>query len=709
MKKLITLFLAAAIIASAPAALAAPQVTAVQETNDTSNNDTEAMKNAIIAVKQKVDIPEKLTEFTSSVSDTGKKVVYDFMWYEKDGEESIRVICDENGYISYIRFDDGKNDYTYEQKLPSISKADIELAAEEYLKKYAPETMVSENDTMKVIPAQGNIYNSSYTVQFERQHNGSAVVGDNAFVTVDISEDTPKLESISINYTYNAKFEDEAEEISGIEDAYRKLFPEELVYQKNFVYSMYRTNPDYDGEIRLVYRLKNFNNGYMSAYTGEKVEETYDNDNGVMPTERAAADSASGGASLKNESLSESELTELDNIASLYSPAAGEAFLRKIPQLKLDNSVKKNSDSLYCINREKKEYELRLNFKDEDNSRNTSARFDAKRNRLTNLYNYMYSDKSIESAVKPLTEKEIADGEKQIDSFLNAVIKDKLAEFKKDETEQGEKYCIQNSYTRMVNDIPYISNTIRVGYDHDNKMISNYNLNYEDDAVFADPSSRMSGDDAYALLLEKSPLKKCYVHSGDTYKLVYTMPSPEQFDAFTGADLYEYDSFNPISVEYDDIDGHWCADAVNELRDFGIALKGSSFNPDSEITQSDLLRLFYAGIKDKSAVSYDDDTLYERCQNNKILSKEERADDAAITREQAFIYMIRLAGYEKVAQLQNIYKIEYADGDMISDGNIGYAAILSGMGILYGDGGMLRPQDKITRAEAATMIYKYMK
>ena len=108
-------------------------------------------------------------------------------------------------------------------------------------------------------------------------------------------------------------------------------------------------------------------------------------------------------------------------------------------------------------------------------------------------------------------------------------------------------------------------------------------------------------------------------------------------------------------------------------------------------------------------INHDADSIYEECVRERVLTKDERDDSAAVTREQAFVYMIRLAGYDSVASLSDIYKVSYADGDKLSDGLIGYAAILSGMGIIEGDGGNIRPKDSITRAEAAVMLYRYMK
>ena len=67
-----------------------------------------------------------------------------------------------------------------------------------------------------------------------------------------------------------------------------------------------------------------------------------------------------------------------------------------------------------------------------------------------------------------------------------------------------------------------------------------------------------------------------------------------------------------------------------------------------------------------------------------------------------------MSGLEEVANLQGIFKVEYADRDEVSDELLGYAAILSGMKVISGDGGYLRPNDNITRAEAETVLYNYM-
>lgn len=52
--------------------------------------------------------------------------------------------------------------------------------------------------------------------------------------------------------------------------------------------------------------------------------------------------------------------------------------------------------------------------------------------------------------------------------------------------------------------------------------------------------------------------------------------------------------------------------------------------------------------------------------------------------------------------------MDFADGNLLSKGKIGYCAILSGLGVITGDGGYLRPQSNLTRAEAMAMVYKYL-
>ena len=672
-----------------------------------ADTDAAQLEKALTTVKSRVEIPAELTEFRSNSYEYDGAARYSFTWNDKEGYERINVSCNGSGQILSYNYN-VSGSYRGTQKLPTVSKDEARAAAEAFLAKAAPETVAGENDGLKFISAHGG-YDDSYNVSFERVKNGVTVADNNATVSTELDEDGKIYVSYAyINYSYGAKFEDEAEKIDSPEEKYEETYPAELIYRGKYDYELYRSSGKY--EPQLVYRIKDGASGYISAYTGEVVEreyEEYADRNAAMETMAMAEDAGaySGGG------LTKQEIAELETVAGLYTASEAEKFLKSIPQLKIDKDYKVTNSSVRTVGEgEDKWYTLGINMgiPDEDNYDNVFASFDAQKDRLTGYSNYTYRpyDKNVEK----LTEKAKSAANSEIEKFLKAVLPDKIAEFEDVTKEDSEAVdSIYKNYYRIVNGIPYIGNTINVTYDAVDEKITRYNLTYDDDAKFTDPEGALSAEDAYNHMKDLAPINEYYIYSGGMYRLVYGMDGSPMIDAYTGEDVYKDENIDYTEIEYDDISGHWCEEAVNALRDYGIAFPGESFNPNAEMNQQDLLRLFLAGIEGRYYMGYDADSIYDECFRERVLTKDERKDEAAVAREQAFVYMIRLAGYDKVASLSDIYKVSYADGDQLSDGLIGYAAILSGMGIIEGDGGNIRPSDSITRAEAAVMLYRYMK
>ena len=675
-----------------------------------ADTDAAAMERALITVKSRIDISSELSEFRSNSYEYDNATRYSFSWSDRDGDERIDVSCNSNGQVlSYNYYVSGS--YRGGQKLPSVSKDEVRAAAEAFLAKAAPETVADENDSLRFVSARGG-YDSSYTVEFAREKNGVTVSDNNASINTELNEDGEIYVSYAyINYSYGAKFEEESEKIESPEEKYEETYPAELVYRSKYDYSLYRNGRNY--EPQLVYRIKDNAPGYISAYTGEIVEREYEDyaDRNATMNSMAAADEGaySGGG------LTKQEISELETVAGLYTATEAEKFLRSLEQLKIDKDYKVSYSSVSTRGDDKdKSYILSLSMgaPDEDDYSKLNASFDAAKARLTSYayYSYDFHDQHKEE----FTDEEKSMINSEIDAFLKAVLPDKIGEFE-DATVDNDSlkdYILRDymdkNYRRIVNGIPYIGNTISVTYDVIDEKITRYNLTYDDDAEFSNPEGALSAEDAYEYMKEVAPIDELYIYSDGMYRLVYTMNGSPMIDAFTGEDVYKDENIDYTKVEYDDISGHWCEKAVNALKDYGIALPGESFNPDAQITQEELLRLFTAGIHSRYYINYDADSVYDECFRSRVLTKDERNDDAAVTREQAFVYMIRLAGYEKIAALSDIYKVSYADGGALSDGLIGYAAILSGMGIIEGDGGNIRPKDSITRAEAAVMLYRYM-
>ena len=61
------------------------------------------------------------------------------------------------------------------------------------------------------------------------------------------------------------------------------------------------------------------------------------------------------------------------------------------------------------------------------------------------------------------------------------------------------------------------------------------------------------------------------------------------------------------------------------------------------------------------------------------------------------------------AELPGIFNCGFSDAGQIAADKLGYAAIVSGLGVISGDGNAIRANDALTNAEAAAMIYNYLK
>ncbi|MDO5397444.1 MAG: S-layer homology domain-containing protein [bacterium] len=710
MKKLLSTLIVITMLASGTAQ-AAPVSAVSADTAakaSVSVTDSKSMEKALLNVKSRIDIPAELTEFSGGASDFDYRSGYSFTWRDKENERSISVQSDSEGRILNYSYYSPKRSYSGEPVLTKVPRDKAVSLTEEFLKKAVPEAFADSSDRLEFDSVSfDEDSESGFNVSFKRMKNGAQVLNNSAYIDADYNDGSLTIWMFNLDYDYDAEFENTADEITDAAASYRSIFPEEMVYSKRYKYLL--KNKEDDEKINLIYHMKDY--GYISAYTGEEITpksditENYSGGGANASLKEAAADTAS-----LERGLSPEEEKELETISNLFSAEDAEKYLRSIPQLKLSKDLKTEGSSLYPTGEKIKKYILSLHMVNNTGEKYSSlhASFDAKRKRLTSINNYESYVSYTQENKTPLTQETIAKGNAMIDSFLNTVISDKLGEFSEEDQDTEQFSSVSKRFRRMVNGIPYINNNIYVSYTPEIDAIDYYNLSYEDEAQFPSAETALSGNDAYAKMLELAPMKKLYVPTEDGYRLAYTMDGSPEIDALNGEDLNALDNFTAKDVIYDDISGHWCETAVNELRDNGIALNGTSFRPDEAITQEDLLRLFAAGSSGRYMLNRDTESLYEYCYNSKIITEQERNENAAVTREQAFILMVRMAGFEKVAKLPDIYKVSYADGDLLSEGTIGYAAILSGMGVITGDGSTLRPQDNITRAEAATMLYRYM-
>ncbi len=636
---------------------------------------------SLASVKSKIEVPENLSEFDSSVSTRNDKTIYRFNWYNSDRSESLSVTATETGIITNYSYYSNDMYNRADKQLSSFTRNDAQLMAENFLKKTIPEAFTDTDIFVyKNISVDFSDNGTSYSVLFNRELEGIEVIGQTATVDILVKGENAVVTNMHTSFdkiTYE-DIKDGKAYIENKEEVYKAVFPAELMYVKK-KYD--------DNEFSLVYRLKG-GNGYISAFTGEKIEPYSDAE--LYLKNESMSDSAAG---MGGSEFTPQELKELENVKNLISVEDAVKLIKSEP---LFNTNKNSKVIASRYNKLDGKYTLEVSLQTDENN---GERFvlDAQTKELKSFYSYNYSyDVKTD---KKLSEKEISDAEKVIDAVIKKYAG--TVSLKGNETSAKNEY-VSKSYIRLENNVPVDGNSISVTY-KDGKITS-YSKYFEDKA-FVPLEGIIAAEEAYNKILGYYPIKLCYLNTGEEYKLCYTLDLVNgyvEIDAKTGEKTREIqNAFN----FYNDIEKHWCKTAVEKLAEIGISFEGESFEPEKEITQLEMLRLFGAAVKYTSYLTLDAENLYKTLERENIVPKTERADTSPVLREDAFVYLIRFLGYERVAKAEEIFTTKFADQNLISKGKLGYASILSGLKVINGNGGLVKPKDNLTRAEAVAMIY----
>jgi len=675
MKKAVCILLVFCLLFSSVCALADSQM-------------SDGFETALISVKQKVNVPEHLTEFSTYSHENSNEgeTNYVFVWETEKGDESIEVSTDEKGRINRYYSYDGNT--KSQKKLTSLSKADIISVAEDFLKKIIPETF-NDGDTLVPDAESWSANELIFSLNFVRIRDSVKVKNNNVSVRLQVEDDVACVRSANVFYDYDAQFEPTGTEAEDIDQKYREAYPPEMVYLDEYEYDA-KDNT----KTALIYRFKDSKTGYILASTGEAVTEDE-----LFGYNESNKDMMSGSA-MGGTILTDKELEELEKIEGVISESRAKNIIKSLPYVRFESTLRLTGQS---VTERDGNYILTLEYSDTKHEKYLSASFDGATGEVRGLYNRMSYEQT-----KDITDSEKKKAEKATAKFLSAVAGDKLESFVKTNENIYSK-TINTRYDRVVNDIRYIGDTLSVSFDAGKSMVINYSIDFEPKRIFASPEGALTPDDAYPLLLAVSPLEREYVSVGGVYKVCFFAKNGAmEIDAFTGEKYAPYFNDNRGEYSYTDIDGHWAQEAINKLAEVQIGFAGDTFRPDEAISQYDLLRLFGAGIRNKYYIGYNEESLYRLLIEQSIIEEEQKNPQGNVTREDAFVFMIRFAELEEVAKLEAIFNVNYDDSDLISEGKRGYPAILTGMGVISGNGGKIRPTENITRAEAVTMLYNYM-
>ena len=210
MKKTITKIAAAAMAvmlagAAVPAAAVMP-VYAIGGSSTSDGSEVE-MQAALTVAKQRVDIPEELTEFTYSTGKSYGTKVFEFTWstnrdMNNAGVKYIQVSVVGDMITRYEYYDDSKANsrWSSEPTLAKLTEEEILAKAEGYIKQLDPQIA----GQVKAKVSSFKLFGDTAEVTFNRYVNGILVSDNGGSVTID--KNTGELYSFNAQWWDNADF-----------------------------------------------------------------------------------------------------------------------------------------------------------------------------------------------------------------------------------------------------------------------------------------------------------------------------------------------------------------------------------------------------------------------------------------------------------------------------------------------------------------------
>ncbi|NLZ83096.1 MAG: hypothetical protein GX915_05475 [Clostridiales bacterium] len=692
---------------------------------DVSNK---ALETVILAVKSKIAIPEKYSEFDYNFYNSGynNEFIWSLIWRDTKESGHIRVEADQNNrIISY-------NNYTYNQKgnpIPVNRKNEMLGKAEDFLKKINSD--VANKLAYKDSYFEG-IYSSNYVYSFERFENGISFP-DNT-VSVGINGATGEVAFANINWLYDTKLPSSKADITKekatelIKDnmsmklVYRsdnyRIYDKATSNEKGKAYLVYEPTQNYiaiDAKTGKVYdkRSEWVDQGHYSNQESEKVMDKADNTAGSPVT------------------LTDKEMKKIEELKKLISKEEAINKVLDNKYLYLDKGLKLNYISLEKdnYNNNSDDYVWNINFMDpKEIDYNTerdyyrasaSARVDAKTGKILSFYaglnNYYDEEAGKWKTVKIKYDSEQARG--ILEKFIKA---ENSSRFKKstlvNETPDFIAYYIDNKaiyagynyqYNRVNDDVEYPNNNIYGAVEGITGKVYSYGYYWEDDIVFESTKGIINADKAMDSYLSKEGFDLKYeINTVNTEKnnsyetkknirLVYRPDiNPSGISPFTGEQL-DYNGQVYVDrkpYEYKDVPDTEANREILLLADMNIGFEGENFYPYKDITISEITKLL-------EGVGYG--YRYDR--------EVELKGDNYISKEELAYILITELGLEKIAKFSEIYKTGFNDETSINKNYIGAVALAKGLGIVEADGNNnFNPKNNITRRDAVHYILEFL-
>lgn len=729
------------------------------------------LKQVLTAVKSVIDIPEEYTEFDYDLYTRYGEEQWTFGWGTEDYKKTINVEADNVGnitrYVEYTRNNKSKAPTVFKEDALKTAYAFIENLYPEIideLELYSDDVSSNTYRFRFRRHVNGLTYDANYVnvyvdyttgrvKQFaiSWEHDAEFDTTDNIVSLEDTVEKWKSDFALDLKYQIYAEYDDDGK----FEKATAKL-----VYLND--------STQYDilaksGE----YLEKSY--GWDSA-EDFVTEDAADMEFGLADSNTAASDGSVKFSESELDSMAQLEgyisIDEADKIVRGYKQLAiDDSFT-------LSSYSKGNKYMAYSDNTNPLVvWNLRYTGTVTEGDFNTitaRASLDAETGELlsfTAYREYEYFDKN-GNFVKPVLKLDDDAAQKLADEFLEEVNPSRYnslefskstpdytidyvaSAYGKNDSENDGLYhtALSVNYNRTQNGFTVDGNNARVTVDCVDGKITRYSVSWTEDLEFDTDKALVDFDTARDAYIDNSDKKLEYISytvylydeaaddapEKDSYygkysdirtrnetRLVYSFNTPfYAVSAIDGKPLdyaaKYYDKGEPTKFDgFNDIESHWAHDKIKLLADIDVLLPAESFNPDEAVTQKEFAVMLMSASNFYTTITvYDDIDAHVgeliSYMNDNSLTDEDIVPDAPLMRKDAAKFIMRALGYEKIANIGDIFKTDFIDNDSIDSDYIGYAAIAKALGIINGSDGYFNGDEYITKAESAALIYNYM-
>ena len=481
---------------------------------------------------------------------------------------------------------------------------------------------------------------------------------------------------------------------------------------------------------------------YVDAETGKLVDLTALEELMYrMGMGGAAADTTAESAAGTDNGLSEAEQDGIQQLEGVLSRETLDKTLRSVPEYGLDAytlitarfSVGEAEEAggeapVTCV--------LQYSRTDGEDVLTRTFTVDARTGQVQTLYSYTPWDQEDKAA---LTREE---AQARAEAFLKTYYGDRFAHLALYETSGDTAVPLKNKesvsaysfcFARKENGYFFPEQNYTVRIDAVDGSVCGLSFRYDEAVTFEDPQGVISAQAAMDAWMDTYDVTLGYVlvpreldgadavsqrliQMGMTayynLELGYTLEREDDcrgIDAKSGQPVAYAWQGQETGLTYGDVEGSWARSDIQRLGRYGVGYAGGTFQPGKTLTQWDLVCLLYSldrsALDPAQATGQERDEAYAAAYSMGILTRADRNDGAVVTRSQLVRCLLDGAGYGSVAKLEGIFTCAYPDRASIPSGELGYAALAQGLGLISG---AYNGSGTATRAQAAAMLCRLM-